>query len=58
MHSQKGLFLILKVLFLIKLLKHLKGFIYYTKYKSSRVIKSFGHYHCFTDAQHSFCQRL
>ena len=34
-HLQKFLFLILKVLFLMKQVKHHNGFIYYTKYKSS-----------------------
>ena len=34
-HPQKLLFLILKVLFLMKQVNHLNGFIYYTKYKFS-----------------------
>ena len=36
-YSQKLLFLILKVLFLMKEVKHHNVFIYYTKYKSSSV---------------------
>ena len=34
-YPQKFLFLILKVLFLMKQVKHHNSFIYYTKYKSS-----------------------
>ena len=34
-HPQKFLFLILKVLYLMKQIKHHNAFIYYAKYKSS-----------------------
>ena len=36
-HPQKFLFLNLKLLFLMKQVKHHNGFIHYTKYKSSSV---------------------
>ena len=64
-HPQKCLFVILKVLFLAKQIKHHNDFIYYTKYKPSGdtlntkkhknpFVTSFGHNHCFTDFYHFF----
>ena len=40
-HPQNFLFLILKVLFLMKQVKHHNVFIYYTKYKSPSVTLTF-----------------